>query len=440
MHTPRASVGLVAIVACLVTLGPGAAAAVSLDDMAKDAATWRLPVDQFLGRYRDAEFRWVAVHETARSVATNITFANNRSWESLVHFASNHPAAVTLSIYNRGDTGSLGEQAFTELVATVQSNLTVFAGARSQPPRSIQGAANVELFRATWNLAATRMSMEWSYTPARRFGGITQPFRSEYIRIVLTPLRGGGPATAATPPVRMTVLDLRARVARAENGDVSLTGIPMVDQGQKGYCAAAVTERVLRYFGQDIDQHHVAQVAHTTSEMGTSPEDLIKALRRIATSLNLNMRTYEAFTFDDFEKLLKDYNRVAVKEDHPILQIGHFLIVTDLYDMMEPEILKRARTRRSSDMERFMSTIRENIDTGVPVLWSVILGKIDENPRLRIDHASGHLRLIHGYNAAQQYVIYSDTWGAGHERKYMPLEDAWTITTGLWTVKPVGVR
>lgn len=418
-----------------------AAENVALDGMAKDPHLWSLPIEQFMQRYRDAEFRWVAVHETARSAATNTTFAGLRAWETIVHCSSGRPARIVYSLYNRGDAGSLIEPAYDRLVAEIQSNLTALAGARGETPRDIQGPANMKIMRSSWALAGTRMHLEWSFTPARRVSGISQPFRSEYVRVVLAPGRGASAAaTEALAPVRMNVLDLRAKVTRNENGDVSITGIPMVDQGDKGYCAAAVTERVLRYFGQDIDQHKVAQIANTTTEMGTSPENLVKALRRISSSLDLNMRAYETFEFDDFDKLLKDYNRVAIKEDHPQIQIGHFLIVTDVYDMMEPEILKNARMKKSGEMQRFMETIRENVDAGVPLLWSVIVGKFEENPRLPIKHASGHLRLIHGYHPKQRYVIYSDTWGAGHERKYMPLEEAWAITTGLYTMKPVGVR
>ena len=48
-------------------------------------------------------------------------------------------------------------------------------------------------------------------------------------------------------------------------GDVFVDNVPMVDQGQKGYCAAASAERVLRYYGVEIDEHQVAEAAGTTA-------------------------------------------------------------------------------------------------------------------------------------------------------------------------------
>jgi hypothetical protein len=46
------------------------------------------------------------------------------------------------------------------------------------------------------------------------------------------------------------------------------------------------------------------------------------------------------------------------------------------------------------------------------------------------------MRLIIGYNPNKKEILYSDSWGYGHELKRMPLDDAYTITTGLYTVDP----
>jgi hypothetical protein len=48
------------------------------------------------------------------------------------------------------------------------------------------------------------------------------------------------------------------------------------------------------------------------------------------------------------------------------------------------------------------------------------------------------MRLIIGYNTAKNEIIYSDSWGPGHEQKRMSLEDAWVITSGLSSLQPIG--
>jgi hypothetical protein len=49
----------------------------------------------------------------------------------------------------------------------------------------------------------------------------------------------------------------------------------------------------------------------------------------------------------------------------------------------------------------------------------------------------GHMRLIIGYNDQTGEILYTDSWGPGHELDRMSAGDAWTITTGLNTIEPL---
>ena len=69
------------------------------------------------------------------------------------------------------------------------------------------------------------------------------------------------------------------------------------------------------------------------------------------------------------------------------------------------------------------------------MIWGVYLGLVKE-PFLTPQTKGGHMRMIIGLNKKTDEVLYSDTWGAGHELKRMSLEDALTITRGLYIVKP----
>jgi hypothetical protein len=50
--------------------------------------------------------------------------------------------------------------------------------------------------------------------------------------------------------------------------------------------------------------------------------------------------------------------------------------------------------------------------------------------------SGGHMRLIIGYNEKTQEVIYSDSWGKGHEFKRMPLSQAYATSMCLYTMSP----
>jgi hypothetical protein len=50
--------------------------------------------------------------------------------------------------------------------------------------------------------------------------------------------------------------------------------------------------------------------------------------------------------------------------------------------------------------------------------------------------AGGHLRLIIGYNDETDEIIYTDSWGAGHEQKRMKTPTAYGSTTSLRMIRP----
>ena len=70
----------------------------------------------------------------------------------------------------------------------------------------------------------------------------------------------------------------------------------------------------------------------------------------------------------------------------------------------------------------------------MPVFWGVTLGLFPERgiPQAR----GGHMRLIIGYNAKTREILYTDSWGAGHERKRMPEDQAFAITHDAFYLKP----
>jgi len=216
---------------------------------------------------------------------------------------------------------------------------------------------------------------------------------------------------------------------------VLIDSVPMVDQGQKGYCAAAVAERLLRYYGQEIDQHEMAQIARTSAEKGTSPDTMLAALRRLAARLHLQVKEFQEFSYEEFARLIRDYNRAASKTRKPEITYGNVIEIMDVYRQMDTAVLHEVRVKRKTELDRFRTQVREQVQLGIPLIWSVLMGKVAE-PGVTIQGTGGHMRLIIGFHAGKDEVLYTDTWGPGHELKRMPLGEAWTITMGLYSLKP----
>lgn len=412
---------------------------------------WQLSPAQFQAQHARAGFRPLTAGGTAlRSTAKELTFLGCQIWETIVRFEGEHVAEITVSVYNRGDAGDWAAAKFEKFMGALNSRLNAWAGSDGVRLREQERTAAVTLSRKAWVKPPHQADLRWSFTAKSAVQG-TDAARPEFARVEL---RRFDPAqdprklrfaTRQLPGKPLTVFDLKARVKQAANGDVCLVDVPMVDQGQKGYCAAAVAERLLRYYGRAIDQHEVAQLANTTAGGGTNPEEMVKALRRVGRDLGLDLHVHLDFDFKDFEKLLNDYNRAARHADQAEVmyqtQVGNVLYIeapAAVYDRLDPDLLKTVRVKRDAAMTQFYANIQNRLRNGVPLAWSVMLGKLPEEPAVR--GRGGHMRMIIGFNDRTKEILYSDTWGAGHEQKRMALADAWTITMGLYSLQPGHLR
>ena len=265
------------------------------------------------------------------------------------------------------------------------------------------------------------------------------PFRAEFVRLQITPIgKSQGFLQAALAAARQPVkFSGPAHVQRTDSGDVVIDGVPMVDQGEKGYCVVASAERVMRYYGLKADEHELAQIANTSASGGTSNEAMFEALKKLSNRLRIRTRTLDSLDVHSVLDLVRDYNAIAKrgKQAGEIDLSSRIIDVQEIYRQMKPELLKQARMHNPSSSARFLRQLQPHIAQGVPVLWSVMLGIVPESNAPQ--GFGGHMRLIIGFNAKTNEIIYTDSWGMGHESKRMTLADAWTITTGLYTIEPL---
>ncbi|MBN2450730.1 MAG: C39 family peptidase [Lentisphaeria bacterium] len=176
---------------------------------------------------------------------------------------------------------------------------------------------------------------------------------------------------------------LQANVTNAANGDVVIGNIPMVDQGAKGYCAAATAERILRYYGIEVDSHELADIAQTGRGGGTTWSGMCEAIQKTAGRNQRQLRTVPGTVS---VKLVRRY----VDKGIPLVW-GLFLVP-------EVEELARRRTGLRQDAE--------------PREWGRRVRKEARDVRrIQPNRSPGHVRLIVGYNDTTREVAYSDSWG-----------------------------
>jgi hypothetical protein len=221
------------------------------------------------------------------------------------------------------------------------------------------------------------------------------------------------------------------------NGEVCISGVPMVDQGQKGYCAVATCQRVFNYYGMNVDEHEMAQVAETGSSGGTSSRKLMESLDALEGKLKVHFKKlYDLYENKELSGMLSDYNRFSRKRGEKPID-WQTLRVFNLGDLNADDL--RSARSHGADYTKFQKLVQQYIAKGVPLLWGLELGMYAENGKPAMQAGGGHMRLIIGYNfkdPANPTLIFSDSWGAGHEKKTIALTDAYAATTSLLAVEP----
>ena len=332
-------------------------------------------------------------------------------WDKRVVPLPDGSERVEMSVYNRGDDTSGRERRkdeIRELFEKVSAAVGYRVDAFNAPHKKQRnGGFQYELKGVSW--------------------GITDGVL-DYVRITT----GGAVKRAAKD-------DIVKRVKRRPSGDVLIDSVPMVDQGQKGYCAVAVAERVLRYYGNAVDEHQLAQMAGSTAGGGTSVDEMKASVKEIGSRCRLGFNEIVSMsgTMKDIRKEIESYNKAAKALKKPPLDFDRFIVgntfmVAQMREAMDPDVLLRMRVK-DSRYKKFMTCVKTCVDRGVPVFWGVTLGIFPESGLPQ--QFGGHMRLIIGYNAAANEILYSDSWGPGHELKRMRADRAFAITHDAFTLR-----
>ena len=367
-------------------------------------------------------------------------------WEAKVYFDKGGEeekiARVELSLYNRGDAGdeTIDVPELKERIAVVAKGFNA-ADKKSNPEKTTLRNGSVQ-YRQRFDKADPSGELVWGLSAA----GANKQRNVEYLRLTLTPkdaaaaTRGGGSASKK-PAGKAGKAKIKDNVTKSPNGDLYIDNVPMVDQGQKGYCAAAVSERVLRYYGNIVDEHEIAQQAGTTARGGTSTSAMKQVVRTVGEKNGLGYQEVVSMTagIGDLEEEISRYNKAAKIEKKPEISMdqfthGNMIDVGEMHEAMDKKVVYRMR-QKDPRLKKFSQGIRQQVNAGIPLFWGVTLGIFPErgvNPQ----STGGHMRLIIGYNDKKKEILYTDTWGEGHELKRMPEDWAFAITHDVFFLKP----
>lgn len=357
---------------------------------------------------------------------------------------------VQAMFYNKGDDGESAGRAFVDRVEHARQAVGRVTGAEGTK-RNVPGGKLVEMHSWEWRAGGTAYRLDVAST------GHGTHLQGEFIRLLMAPAAAAGGASAAgagsgaasgtegagvleraTRQDRAKKRDLKEKVVPCERGGVWISGIPMVDQGDKGYCAAATMARLLGYYGLgSIDQHELAAAMGTKANGGTSSAAINEAMETCGKKFGLHTTVIDELEAKDYEKLMAEYNKEAKKTGaEKFVGRGAVIYGGDAFwSYVDGPTLLAAREEPAGKRKLWLGKLKKYLDAGVPVLWSVYCGLVAEEHGAGI-RRGGHLRMIVGYDEATERVYYSDTWGEGHECKAMKVGDAMAITRRLSVLVP----
>jgi hypothetical protein len=314
--------------------------------------------------------------------------------EAVVDFLDGRLNGITFSLYNRGDSGEIDRDELDRRLKICGQKIGALLGVK---PVAKKANPTQGLLMEGWIWISKNGMATLEYNPEALQG---QP---EFLRLKIAPRDAKGVFAAAFQgrPTAVRVSDLPRNVVR-EGDDVYIKGMPMVDQGPKGYCVVATTQRLLEYYGIPADQHQIAQVAESDAKSGTNSLAMSEALGKIDYRFKTRFKIHAM-----------GYDGRLVQVDERKMTVG-----------------------RDFPQSQFEKVIKKSIDDGIPLLWGLTLGEYPEDPPIALQQGGGHMRMIIGYNDATRKVIFTDSWGAGHELKRMAMDDAYRASHGLFTMTP----
>lgn len=373
-------------------------------------------------------FQWnSSSQDLLRADPKTLTFLGERVGEVVIRGKGPQFSSAMISLFNRGDDKEISPGELTALAAKWSGILSEKLGSKPTA-RDTKGAVNIT--GLMWKKERIAWLLESSIGKESKEDGGNP--RAEFLRIKVASLDAIIAPTTSTGANRFS---LRGNVTITAAGDILIQNVPMVDQGQKGYCAVATLSRLAGYYKIDVDQHEMAQAANSGAH-GTSMDEMEEAFKKNLGKLHLRANKIVNFEERRYIADLRAYNQMAKKAGKKTFQCDRDgMIANPLYVFQEADKELWAQMKEKNQaFGQFTGKVEEYVKQGIPLCWCLYLGMFKEEGLPQT--SGGHMRMIIGYNPKTKEILYTDSWGKGHELKRMPAIHAWCMTTNVYVVAP----
>lgn len=301
---------------------------------------------------------------------------------------SGKPSSLNLVFSNMGDGGGGGADLKGDIrrdKSEIFQTLTSLFG-RGEPTSLGRGTRREAGFRWDWE--------------GHSFVLIHRP--DSYVALRIFPaerLNEGHDRRTRDSQVKRVIAE---RVIGRQNGDVVLAGLPMVDQGEKGYCVPAIWEMALRSMGVEADMYLLGAEMASEGGGGTDLRRAVDVGRAVAEEggRKMTMLRMDGNTQDIARWIDKGIPLIwAMRCSEQFVEAG---------------LERTAKRRGMTD----------------PVMW-----KQSQKEDLRVGMGGGnnwfgHVCLIIGYNHETGEIAISDSWGDGHQERWHSQKEVEAVSSG----------
>jgi hypothetical protein len=191
-------------------------------------------------------------------------------------------------------------------------------------------------------------------------------------------------------------------VETADNGDVIIGNIPMVNQGPKGYCVPATFERYLRYMQIPADMYLLAMAGQTKIGGGTSLSNTINSISDYVSSQNRSMK-----------KLTSEIKVRSVRKyiDRGLPVIWTMFSTSEYNTFVN---LHSKNRKQTNDWDAWKKHCRDE----------------SRQVELQKDDTTAHACMIIGYNDETDEIAVSDSWGPKYTIRWVTTTQAEQVSQG----------
>ena len=389
-------------------------------------------------------YRWNSAQKKSLHYAVSrsripLYFLKRQVIEGDFHFEKQQLNSIYLNIYNKlsvvNGQAAKSKNDFLEFLDKLRGSLDTFYQ-ETHSKISITLINSARCYSCFWDCPSAYAVLKWSYDGSGKYN-----FTANYVSLYIYKNKDIFNEKNSFKAAELSYAELKKRIKTDSRGYHYLQ-VPMVDQGPRGYCVVACAERILKYYNANVDQHILAE-ASRTSGGGTRITELESSMKSIGTKCSFHVKEVSEYSplVGNFNilKFIKKYNRYAKRADKKEINIKRVRSYNQLFRMMDEDILVQTKINYDkSGFKKFKQRVKENIDSGIPVLWGVMLGMVKEAKIPQ--NMGGHMRLITGYNPKSGEMIYSDSWGKGHDFKKISWEKAWAMTQLAYVFIPKNIK